>query len=56
LWIENGEPVYPVSEITVAGNLLDMWKSIEMIGRDLEFRGALAAPTLKIAEMTVAGS
>jgi PmbA protein len=56
LWIENGEPVFPVSEITVAGNLLDMWKSIEMIGSDLEFRGALAAPTLKIAEMTVAGS
>jgi PmbA protein len=56
LWIENGEPVFPVSEITIAGNLLDMWKNIEMIGSDLEFRGALAAPTLKIAEMTVAGS
>jgi PmbA protein len=56
MWIENGEPAYPVSEITVAGNLLDMWKGIEMIGSDLEFRGAIAAPTLKIAEMTVAGS
>jgi PmbA protein len=56
LWIENGEPVYPVSEITVAGNLMDMWKGIEMIGSDLEFRGAIAAPTLKIAEMTVAGA
>jgi PmbA protein len=56
MWIENGEPAYPVSEITVAGNLLDMWKNIETIGSDLEFRGAIAAPTLKIAEMTVAGS
>jgi PmbA protein len=56
LWIENGEPAYPVSEITVAGNLLDMWRNIEMIGSDLEFQSAVAAPTLKIAEMTVAGS
>ncbi len=55
LWIENGELAYPVEEITIAGNLLDMFKSIEAIGNDLELRGTIAAPTLKIAKMTIAG-
>lgn len=55
MWIENGELAYPVQEITVAGNLLGMLQGITMVGTDLEFRGAMAAPTLKIEEMTVAG-
>jgi PmbA protein len=55
LWIENGELTYPVEEITIAGNLLDMFKNIEVIGNDLELRGTLAAPTLKITKMTIAG-
>jgi PmbA protein len=55
LWIENGELTYPVEEITVAGNLLDMLNSISAIGNDLEFRGSTAAPTLRIDGMTVAG-
>ena len=42
-------------EITVAGNLKDMLMNIEAIGSDLEFRGEVAAPTLKIGEMTVGG-
>jgi PmbA protein len=54
-WIENGELVYPVEEITIAGNLKDMWMGIEAIGNDLVFRGRIASPTVKIAEMTVAG-
>jgi PmbA protein len=56
LWIEHGEIVYPVEEITIAGNLLDMFRDIEMIGNDLEFRGSMAAPTLKISHMTIAGA
>jgi PmbA protein len=56
MWIENGELTYPVEEITIAGNLNDMLREIEMIGSDLEWRGAIAAPTLKIARMTVAGN
>jgi PmbA protein len=56
LWIENGELAYPVEELTIAGNLRDMLRDIEMIGNDLVFRGALASPTVKIARMTVAGS
>ncbi|HXG18740.1 MAG TPA: metallopeptidase TldD-related protein, partial [Methylomirabilota bacterium] len=55
LWIEKGELAYPVEEITIAGNLLDMWKNIEVIGNDLALRGTIAAPTLKIARMTIAG-
>ncbi len=55
MWIEDGELAYPVEEVTIAGNLLDMLRSVEMVGNDLEFRGAVAAPTIKIAEMTVAG-
>ncbi len=56
LWIEHGEIVHPVEEITIAGNLLDMYRDIEMIGNDLEFRGSMAAPMLKIGHMTIAGS
>ncbi|MBI3303254.1 MAG: TldD/PmbA family protein [Deltaproteobacteria bacterium] len=55
LWIENGELAYPVEEITIAGNLLEMFQNIEVIGNDLELRGTIAAPTLKIARMTIAG-
>jgi PmbA protein len=55
LWIENGELAYPVEELTIAGNLKDMFQNIEMIGDDLELRGRIAAPTLKISQMTVAG-
>jgi PmbA protein len=55
MWIENGELAYPVEEITVAGNLKEMLLSIEMAGNDLEMRGRIAAPTVKLAKMTVAG-
>jgi PmbA protein len=56
IWIENGELTYPVEEITIAGNLKDMLQQIEMIGDDLEWRGSIVAPTLKVARMTVAGA
>ena len=55
LWIEGGEVAYPVEEITIAGNLNQMLRQIEMVGNDLVPRGRVAAPTLKIARMTVAG-
>ncbi len=55
LWIRNGELAFAVSEVTIAGNLKDMLLGIETLGSDLEFRGSVAAPTLKIGEMTVAG-
>jgi PmbA protein len=55
-WIENGELAYPVEEITIAGNLKRMFLDIDMIGSDLEFRGRIASPTIKIGEMTIAGN
>ena len=56
LWIEHGRIAYPVEEITIAGNLLDMFRDVEMVGNDLEFRRGVAAPTLKIRRMTIAGA
>ena len=55
-WIENGELAYPVEEITIAGNLKQMFRDIEIIGSDLVFRGRITSPTVKIAEMMVAGN
>lgn len=55
MWIENGELAYPVQEVTVAGNLLKMLEGIDAIGTDLEFRGSIAAPTIRFAELTVSG-
>ena len=55
-WIEGGELAYPVEEITIAGNLKDMFAGIEMIGSDLVLRGRIASPTVKITEMMVAGN
>ena len=56
LWIENGELTYPVEEVTVAGNLLEMLSSIEGIGNDLVLRDRTVAPTLRIGRMVVAGT
>ncbi|UCE63532.1 MAG: TldD/PmbA family protein, partial [Nitrospirota bacterium] len=55
-WIENGELAYPVEEVTIAGNVKQMFADIEMIGNDLQFRGRMASPTLKIGNMMVAGN
>ena len=56
LWIENGELTYAVEEITIAGNLKDIFQNIVAIGNDLIFRGSTASPTLCIEGMTIAGS
>jgi PmbA protein len=55
LWIENGELTHAVEEVTIAGNLNEMFHNIEMVGNDLEMRGRICSPTLKISQMTVAG-
>jgi PmbA protein len=56
LWIVNGELAFPVQEVTVSGNLLEMLRSIDAVGTDLEHRSSTAAPTLRFAELTVSGS
>jgi PmbA protein len=55
MWISGGELAYPVEEITVAGNLKDIFFNISEIGNDLEFRGAMACPTIRIEGLTVGG-
>ena len=55
LWIENGEFTFPVQEVTIAGNLREMLKNIEMIGNDVTFIGSIAAPTLKVSKMVISG-
>ncbi len=55
LWVENGEIAYPVSEITIAGNLGTILNQIDLVGNDLEFRGPISGPTLRIQELTIAG-
>jgi PmbA protein len=55
LLIENGEAVYPVQEITVAGNLTDMLPGIDAIADDLDWRGGTGAPSIRFARLTVAG-
>ena len=53
-WIENGEVAYPVSEITIAGNLKDMFLNLTPAD-DLVIRGSINAPTCRIEGMTIAG-
>jgi PmbA protein len=54
-WIENGKVAYPVSEITVAGNLKDMFRNLTPAS-DLVFRYGTNAPTLRVEGMTIAGA
>jgi PmbA protein len=54
-WIENGEIAFPVSEVTIAGNLKDMFARL-VPASDLEFRHGTNAPTVRIEGMTLAGS
>ncbi|HMT14829.1 MAG TPA: TldD/PmbA family protein [Aestuariivirga sp.] len=53
-WIENGIAVYPVSEVTIAGNLRDMFRQLTPAD-DLEFRGSVNAPSVLVEGLTLAG-
>ncbi len=55
-WVENGEVQYPVNEVTIAGNLRDLYKRIELIGNDQDLRGGIRCGSLLVGRMTVAGS
>jgi len=54
-WVENGEVQYPVEEITVAGNLLDMYSNIAAVGNDVDLRSNTRTGSILVEEMTVAG-
>lgn len=55
-WVENGQIQFPVSEITIAGNLADMFMNIEAIGSDIDNRGSIATGSVLISEMQIAGN
>jgi PmbA protein len=55
-WIENGERAFPVSEITISSTLDAMLQGIDAVGSDLVLKTSTAAPTLRIANMTISGS
>jgi PmbA protein len=55
-WVENGEIQFPVQEVTIAGNLRDMFKQIVAVGNDLELRSNIRTGSVLIERMTVAGS
>ena len=55
-WVENGEIAFPVQEITIAGNLKDMYKGIQAVGADAYNYGAKTVGSILINRMKVAGS
>ncbi|WP_213879168.1 metalloprotease PmbA [Pseudomonas sp. dw_358] len=55
-WVENGEIQFPVQEVTIAGNMRDMFKQIVAVGNDLELRSNIRTGSVLIERMTVAGS
>ena len=54
-WVENGEVAFPVHEITIAGNLRDLYANIAAIGNDQDLRGGIRCGSLLVAEMKIAG-
>lgn len=54
-WVDGGEIQYPVEEMTVAGNLRDMYKSIVEVGSDVDARGNIRSGSILLAQATVAG-
>jgi PmbA protein len=54
-WIEKGEKAFPVREITIAGNILDLMKHVDAVGNDLRFSGRIGSPSLRIRELSIGG-
>ena len=54
-WVENGQIQYPVEEITIAGNLKDMYKNIVSVGNDVDYRGNIRTGSILIEQMSIAG-
>jgi len=55
-WVENGEIMYPVSEVTIAGNLQDIFKSLVSVGNDIDYRGSIHTGSLLFESMQVSGA
>jgi PmbA protein len=55
LWLEHGQIVHPVQEVTIAGDFIEMLQNIDGLGTDFSMRGASGAPSLRVAQMMVSG-
>lgn len=55
-WVEGGERIYPVEEVTISQNLDTMLKGIDLLADDLDMRTSISTPTFRVARMTVAGT
>ncbi len=54
-WVERGAIAFPVSEVTIAGNLRDMLRDIVAVGSDVDAQGAIRTGSLLLRKMTIAG-
>ncbi len=54
-WIEQGKIAYPVREVTIAGNILDLMMNVDAVAKDLRFAGRIGSPTLRIKELSISG-
>jgi PmbA protein len=54
-WIENGRKAYPVREVTIAGNIIDVLMNVDAVCSDLKFSGRIGSPTLRIKELSIGG-
>jgi PmbA protein len=54
-WVEDGKPAFPVEEVTIAGNLKDIYLSIVAVGKDVDLRGGVRTGSILVSEMTIAG-
>ena len=54
-WIEKGRKAYPLREITIAGNILDLMKDVAVVGNDIRFSGRIGSPSLLIKELSIGG-
>lgn len=55
-WVERGEIMHPVEEITIAGNLTEMFRTLAAVGSDVDTRGLVRCGSLLLPQMTIAGS
>jgi len=55
MWVEKGEPVFPVKGVTISGTIYDLFSAVQELGNDLRFLGRIGAPTLLVKEIIVSG-
>ena len=55
-WVEEGEIAYPVHEVTIAGNLREIFKGIRAVGSDVDLRGSIRCGSVLVEGLTVAGA